>query len=96
MGSLILVRANDFGGRYRSLKVEVDGRIMAWMRPNSEETIELASGPHALIGRMDWVRSRRLDFELMDELKIQVSLPFSNIALAFFKPWAAISSHIVT
>jgi hypothetical protein len=72
-----VTRPYDGGGILRRLRLEVDGREVAVLKQQASVDLELAAGRHAVVGRMDWVGSAALEFELADdeELDLEIALP---------------------
>ncbi len=97
MSSLRVVRPDDHGGRYRGLRVEVDGREVATLRPNQQVELDLPAGVHTIVGRMDWARSADLQVDLPgnDEAVavVELSLPFRAIIDTFIRPKMAVRSR---
>jgi hypothetical protein len=92
MGTIAVRRPNDMGGRFRRLKIYIDGQEVAGLRPNQTYTAELADGVHEVRGRMDWARSKPLSVGVTgDELvSVEVSLPFRAAFKVFTDPKHAV------
>jgi hypothetical protein len=97
MGKLCIRRPNDYGGRLRTLRVLIDGTEVAALRPNEEATIELATGPHVLVGAMDWTRSPGLPIDISErQTTVEVSLPFSSVIATFIRPRRAVHARLLS
>jgi hypothetical protein len=96
MPTLIVRRPNDWGGRFRRLKVVVDGQEAAGLRMNQETRLDLAPGRHEVFGRMDWMRSPELAVTLNDATPavVVVSLPLSAIVATFVTPRRAVKIRL--
>lgn len=82
----------------RRIKVTVDGRVVAALKPRETATVELAPGAHVLTASMDWARSPQLHFEIAPggAVSVQVSLPFASVFKSFYKPNGALSVRLKT
>jgi hypothetical protein len=80
MGILRLSRPVDGGGSLRRLRVEVDGREVAALRPRGNAEVPLAAGPHTAVARLDWNSSAPLEFtvDADEEVRIEVAVPVSS------------------
>jgi hypothetical protein len=52
-------RDADSAGYFRRMVIEVDGTVVACLRPDHEETVSLSAGRHVVRARMDWTFSPR-------------------------------------
>lgn len=88
-----MTRPYDGGGILRRLTVEVDGEKVASLKQQGSVDLELAAGPHAVVGRMDWVGSASLEFELAEgeELDLEIALPLLSSWDRLQRPTRALS-----
>jgi hypothetical protein len=95
MGTLVIHRPDDLGGRFRRLKIYVDGLEVVGMRPNKTFTIEVAAGVHEVRGRMDWATCHPLPVEIRDgeTVTVEVSLPFWGVLKSFVMPKRAVKAR---
>jgi hypothetical protein len=98
VATLHLVRPNDYAGRYRSLKVLVDGQQAAALKPNQRVSIVVGDGAHEAVGKMDWMRSRPTSFDIAgsEDVTVELSIPFGSIFDAVFRPRRAIRARMVS
>ena len=77
----------------RNLRVFVDDIEAASLRPGSAQVIQISSGRHAIVGRMDWCRSKELTVEAEEgnSIAIELSYPMSALFDTFFRPRQAIA-----
>lgn len=97
MATLIVRRPNDMAGRFRRLKVFVDGQKTVGLRPNKEVSLDMPPGGHEVSARMDWARSPGLEVILSDTTPttIEVSLPFAAGVEVFTQPRRAVKIRSV-
>jgi hypothetical protein len=99
MGQVLVRRANDAFGVFRYLNVTVDGIRVGGLRPGQQMRVDLPTGAHAVVGSMDWVRSRELTFEVSQNTQTQVelSIPFlSGFVKTFLWPRNAVRARLVS
>jgi len=98
MSSLVVQRPNDFGGRFRRLKINIDACQIATLKPNEQTVVELTPGLHVVVGAMDWGRSRDLVVEMPVEgtRTVEVSLPFAAVIESFTKPRQAVRIRLIS
>jgi len=96
-----VVRANDYGGRFRRLKVFADGALVCELKPNQEAEVRLAAGVHVLHAEMDWARSPGLSITVgaVDPEgrapTVEVSLPFKAILASVTRPRTAVRIRLM-
>lgn len=93
MALVTVRRTNDFFGRFRRVKVLVDGQQAADLKPNESTDISLGSGRHEVQGAMDWTRSQVCSIDVSDSAPIVVefSMPFFDALIeSFVRPKQAI------
>ena len=97
MGTLVIRRPNDYGGRFRRLKIYFDGVEVTGLRPNETLTIEVAAGLHEVRGRMDWATCKPLPVEVTDStpVTVEVSLPYWGVARSFVTPKRAVKPRML-
>jgi hypothetical protein len=80
VGILRLSRPVDGGGSLRRLRVEVDGREVAALRPRTTVDVPLPAGTHTAVARLDWSSSEPLEFTVDDdgEVPVEVAVPVSS------------------
>lgn len=77
MADLRVRRGADSFGVLRRMLIEVDGTVVARLRPNQEQTVTVGAGRHVLRARMDWTRSEPVEVHIGDddEALFETSLP---------------------
>ena len=97
MGVLTVSRPSDWGGRFRKLKIVVDGEVVAALRPNEQWQTELSEGTHTVSGRMDWASSPPLEVAITSEglAHVEVSLPYLSVLQAFVTPRRAVKARLL-
>jgi hypothetical protein len=88
VGTLVIHRPDDWGGRFRRLRIFVDSVEVAGLRPNGRYTAELPAGEHQVRGQMDWATCAPLSIVLPDvgTVHAEVSLPYTAVIKAFATP----------
>ncbi len=64
MSELRLRRGADSAAVFRRIVVEVDGSVVARLRPQEETIVPVTPGEHLVRARMDWTRSAPMTVEL--------------------------------
>lgn len=97
MAQLVLQRASDTAGAARRVRVDLDGVVVARLRPGQAETVSVRSGPHSIQARMDWTSSSPLSVEIPKNGKVQVevSMPWSAFWKSYLTPRRALVARIV-
>jgi hypothetical protein len=97
VAQLILQRASDTAGAVRRMRVDLDGVVVARLRPGETETLRVRPGPHSVQARMDWTSSSPLPVEVPKNgrIRVEVSLPWSAFWKTFFTPRRALIARIV-
>ena len=97
VGTLLVRRPSDMGGRLRHLQVIVDGTKVASLKVNEQAIVELDAGSHVLVGKMDWARSKDLIVQIPDsgQVAVEVSLPFASVILSFIRPKQAVLTRFI-
>jgi hypothetical protein len=97
MGTLVVHRPDDWGGRIRRLKIFIDGAEVAGLRPNESHTAELPAGLHHVRGQMDWATCAPLPIEVPDggTVHAEVSLPYTKVFRAFVTPKRAVQARLL-
>jgi hypothetical protein len=97
MGTLVIRRPDDWGGRLRRLRIFIDGEEVAGLRPNEVHTAELPAGPHNVRGQMDWATCAPLPIEVPDggTVQVEVSMPYVAVLKAFVAPKRAVRARLL-
>ena len=66
MSNLNITRKQGFFGRFRKLKILVDGEIVASVGGSDSASIAVAPGHHSVTVKMDWVESQPLELDVTD------------------------------
>ena len=92
MGSIAIQRAQDSAGLLRRMVVELDGVVVARLRPGASCTVSVPDGQHTLRARMDWTRSAPLELEIGGEgaVKIEVALGWRALVDMYRRPSSAL------
>ena len=85
-------RGTDSAGLFRRMVIEVDGAVVARLRPKGEEIIELAAGRHVVRARMDWTSSAPVEVQLEegDQVELLTSLPWTALSDMILSPNSAL------
>lgn len=93
MASLTLQRPRDGGGILRRLRVEVDGHEVGALKQGESVRLQVAPGPHRIVGRMDWTTTPTLELDVADRdvLEIEVALPVTALWNMMLRPQSALT-----
>jgi hypothetical protein len=96
-GDLVIRRPDDWGGRFRRLRILIDGAEVAGLRPNDSYTAELPAGLHEVRGQMDWATCAPLAIEVGDSglVNVEVSLPYTAVFKAFVAPKKTVQARLL-
>jgi hypothetical protein len=85
-------RDADSAGYFRRMAIEVDGTVVACLRPDHEETVSLSAGRHVVRARMDWTFSPPVEVQLAesDEVELVTSFPWSALVSMIIRPRSAL------
>jgi hypothetical protein len=97
MGTLVIHRPDDWGGRIRRLRIFIDDAEVAGLRPNESHTAELPAGQHEVRGQMDWATCAPLQIEVPDGWTVhaEVSMPYTAVFKSFIKPKRAVQARLL-
>lgn len=97
MGTLVIHRPDDWGGRLRRLRIFINDAEMAGLRPNESHVTELPAGPHQIRGQMDWATCAPLHVEVPDGgmVHAEVSMPYAAVLKAFVTPKRAVKARLL-
>ncbi|GAB3189781.1 hypothetical protein FHX75_111487 [Micromonospora palomenae] len=87
MATLILGRPPYDSALLRRIRVTVDGRRVAGLRPGRSASLTVESGQHVVQASLDWTRSEALTVRVGDgeTVALEVSCPVR----AYWQTWAA-------
>lgn len=85
---LVTRNAHDEAGLLRRIKVKVDGKVVAKLRPQQQVELDLAVGEHVILAQMDWFTGGpvTLNFQENDFVRLKVSLSFVKSWRGFIEP----------
>jgi len=74
-----ITRGSEFGGRYNSYKVFIDGVYCGKLRENETKEFNVGNGNHIVWARLDWRRSNKLRVDVKDSVvELEVSYAKEN------------------
>ncbi len=97
MADLILHRARRGGGRFRTIRVEVNDTTSVELRPRRTKRLSLPEGPVRIRARLDWTSSEVLETTLSEHqsLRVEVSLPWRALLRSFSEPSKALEIRVM-
>lgn len=66
MARIVIVRANEFMNRFRSIGLYINGELLSDIDNAETITYELPAGEHHLVAKIDWCGSQVLKFNLSE------------------------------
>ena len=66
MGKLILNRNSEWNNKGRNFRLFIDGTEIGKIANGETQELELESGKHQFYAKIDWCRSKTIDFELSE------------------------------
>ena len=76
MTELTIKRLADSAGVWRRIKVEVDGELVARLRPKQSSSVFLSPGRHEVRAKMDWCSSPTVSIE--GQATVEIEYPFAS------------------
>ena len=92
MATVRVRRDADSAGYFRRIVIEVDGAVVARLRPGHEETVRVAAGRHVVRARMDWTSSAPVEVQVEehDEIGLTTSFPWTALVDMVGRPRSAL------
>ncbi len=80
-GTLELRRGDDSAGLLRQVKIEVDGAVVAGLKPNSRTEVRLSAGRHTVRAILDWTKSEAKEVTVPADGRVVLTtaLPWSGV-----------------
>jgi len=82
MATIRIKRTLDLYGVLRNVKVWIDGVHVGKLPFNSERTIDVPDGTHAIQASMDWCKSKALEINAQGDREIRVVVKTKTLLLA--------------
>jgi hypothetical protein len=79
-GTLELRRGDDSVGILRRINIEVDGSLVAGLKPNDRAEVRLSEGPHTVRALLDWTKSepKKVNIPADGKIILTTALPWAG------------------
>ena len=97
MAELTLHRTSSASGRWRALKIEVDGTEVARVGNDGTVVVQVPPGPHVVRSTMDWIHNAPLTVDVPEGgAAVEFSLPFlTTLVKTFVRPGSAVEARVL-
>ncbi len=85
MGKLILNRNSEWNNKGRNFRLFIDGTEIGKISDGETKEFELKSGKHRFYAKIDWCKSKTIDFELSENENATIELAgfkYGNLAVS--------------
>ncbi|MCB0399311.1 MAG: hypothetical protein KDD26_06720 [Winogradskyella sp.] len=65
-------RISEYENRFRKIRLEVKGKLVAKINNGEKQKLELSNGKHYIQAKIDWCTSNILEVELIEDINIKL------------------------
>lgn len=87
MTEILIQREHDAGAWLRRVRVYIDDRKVAALRPGADATMTLTEGKHVLQAKLDWISSDRIELDCSAVGRMRITIAIG--ADAYVKTWTS-------